>query len=107
MIRRPPRSTLFPYTTLFRSIHDVALGSPRGPLPGAVSVKAKRLVYLQIQEYLRDMGIDQALFTAAVAVSNKSKRVLEREELVRVGIDRREFGENSWPLRQQSQAAKS
>src|SRR5258707_8461231 len=24
MIRRPPRSTLFPYTTLFRSIEDVA-----------------------------------------------------------------------------------
>src|ERR1035437_81821 len=32
MIRRPPRSTLFPYTTLFRSIavgpHDVDLGPP-------------------------------------------------------------------------------
>src|SRR5260221_8312651 len=26
MIRRPPRSTLFPYTTLFRSIHPVHLG---------------------------------------------------------------------------------
>src|SRR5256885_2280286 len=25
MIRRPPRSTLFPYTTLFRSVHDVAV----------------------------------------------------------------------------------
>src|SRR2546422_6809853 len=24
MIRRPPRSTLFPYTTLFRSVHDEA-----------------------------------------------------------------------------------
>src|SRR5256885_13187963 len=24
MIRRPPRSTLFPYTTLFRSVHDAA-----------------------------------------------------------------------------------
>src|SRR3712207_6855019 len=24
MIRRPPRSTLFPYTTLFRSAHDPA-----------------------------------------------------------------------------------
>src|SRR2546422_4282127 len=24
MIRRPPRSTLFPYTTLFRSSHEVA-----------------------------------------------------------------------------------
>src|SRR6266487_6597506 len=35
MIRRPPRSTLFPYTTLFRSIHGwrrsppSPLGSPR------------------------------------------------------------------------------
>src|SRR2546426_5088050 len=28
MIRRPPRSTLFPYTTLFRSV-VVAFGSPR------------------------------------------------------------------------------
>src|SRR3712207_6850862 len=25
MIRRPPRSTLFPYTTLFRSLHDLAV----------------------------------------------------------------------------------
>src|SRR5256885_12732014 len=24
MIRRPPRSTLFPYTTLFRSLQDIA-----------------------------------------------------------------------------------
>src|SRR2546430_13522167 len=28
MIRRPPRSTLFPYTTLFRSARDVRLGQP-------------------------------------------------------------------------------
>src|SRR5436190_21992918 len=28
MIRRPPRSTLFPYTTLFRSLHY--LGAPGG-----------------------------------------------------------------------------
>src|SRR3712207_7425463 len=48
MIRRPPRSTLFPYTTLFRSrgiplvvlvlMSDVALGFffPRDVLPGKV-----------------------------------------------------------------------
>src|SRR3989442_5727369 len=30
MIRRPPRSTLFPYTTLFRSAHP---RNPRGPRP--------------------------------------------------------------------------
>src|SRR3712207_8693231 len=27
MIRRPPRSTLFPYTTLFRSLFNVVLGA--------------------------------------------------------------------------------
>src|SRR2546430_11961365 len=32
MIRRPPRSTLFPYTTLFRSM----LLAPEGPKPGRV-----------------------------------------------------------------------
>src|SRR3712207_7592931 len=26
MIRRPPRSTLFPYTTLFRSVHELSTG---------------------------------------------------------------------------------
>src|SRR3712207_6921627 len=32
MIRRPPRSTLFPYTTLFRSLqHGSAPSRPRGP----------------------------------------------------------------------------
>src|SRR3989441_9525085 len=30
MIRRPPRSTLFPYTTLFRSIYPLLLGWNRG-----------------------------------------------------------------------------
>src|SRR2546421_7038086 len=34
MIRRPPRSTLFPYTTLFRSHLERALG--RGVLRGVV-----------------------------------------------------------------------
>src|SRR3989449_7459214 len=28
MIRRPPRSTLFPYTTLFRSVHEQVLLEP-------------------------------------------------------------------------------
>src|SRR3712207_8046187 len=33
MIRRPPRSTLFPYTTLFRS-HRAACGDAHGPTDG-------------------------------------------------------------------------
>src|SRR3989442_11725418 len=38
MIRRPPRSTLFPYTTLFRS----ALGDPAGRLGSAALVRRDR-----------------------------------------------------------------
>src|SRR3712207_7833686 len=34
MIRRPPRSTLFPYTTLFRSLADVDHDVPLGQLDG-------------------------------------------------------------------------
>src|SRR3712207_8693023 len=30
MIRRPPRSTLFPYTTLFRSVNDGHIGRRTG-----------------------------------------------------------------------------
>src|SRR3712207_7543542 len=33
MIRRPPRSTLFPYTTLFRSQQVEVAGRPRGRVP--------------------------------------------------------------------------
>src|SRR3712207_8474235 len=34
MIRRPPRSTLFPYTTLFRSADEVVEVEPGGLDPG-------------------------------------------------------------------------
>src|SRR5690242_21125542 len=39
MIRRPPRSTLFPYTTLFRSIHVLA---PRALIAHASAVPDSR-----------------------------------------------------------------
>src|SRR5256885_7537701 len=35
MIRRPPRSTLFPYTTLFRSARPHARGGRRSAVPRA------------------------------------------------------------------------
>src|SRR5574341_651547 len=44
MIRRPPRSTLFPYTTLFRSgplpMHQTQW-SPESPLPPPVSLASQ------------------------------------------------------------------
>src|SRR3712207_8914885 len=37
MIRRPPRSTLFPYTTLFRSVSDIELLNPLD-FPGLIAM---------------------------------------------------------------------
>src|SRR2546422_2094268 len=42
MIRRPPRSTLFPYTTLFRSRAIAPVPAPHAP-PVATSQKAREL----------------------------------------------------------------
>src|SRR3989442_4499355 len=40
MIRRPPRSTLFPYTTLFRSRFATAASWPAATAPGGASEAA-------------------------------------------------------------------
>src|SRR6266536_89865 len=42
MLRRPPRSTLFPYTTLFRSLQRARLRSGRPP-SGRYSARAARV----------------------------------------------------------------
>src|SRR3712207_8984705 len=41
MIRRPPRSTLFPYTTLFRSFFFLQLASSPRPKPPLSSAPAR------------------------------------------------------------------
>src|SRR6478672_6865394 len=41
MIRRPPRSTLFPYTTLFRSRAPAGRGATRGGLGGGQARAAR------------------------------------------------------------------
>src|SRR5476649_1021118 len=50
MIRRPPRSTLFPYTTLFRSLRVVATqgrGAARQPSPALVNRSEEHTSELQ------------------------------------------------------------
>src|SRR3712207_9499701 len=62
MIRRPPRSTLFPYTTLFRSSRAQAGGSQTHPVilmhnqPGGSPATLAALP--RIITYYRDRGYD-------------------------------------------------
>src|SRR5256886_11247595 len=46
MIRRPPRSTLFPYTTLFRSGRGVKIGGPEVVVAaGPCSVESREQIF--------------------------------------------------------------
>jgi hypothetical protein len=77
-------------------IHDVGLDPAKTPPRGAILGQVKTLAHERIQDYLREMGIDNALLRAASAVPFESGRFLERDDVVRFGIDRREFGETPW-----------
>jgi hypothetical protein len=78
-------------------IHDVGL-DPTMKIPprGAAAAEAKTVAHARIEKYLREIGIDKALLTAAAAIPFESVRFLERGEVARFGIDRREFGEAVW-----------
>src|SRR3712207_8690036 len=60
MIRRPPRSTLFPYTTLFRSPRVALLLRSRAGLAGAAAGRARLPGELGVGGDLRDLDGDVA-----------------------------------------------
>src|SRR3712207_6846932 len=55
MIRRPPRSTLFPYTTLFRS-RDVVAGGERAAGPREYD-DADGVVHLRLEQRLHQVAL--------------------------------------------------
>src|SRR2546425_8477456 len=58
MIRRPPRSTLFPYTTLFRSQHPVDAGIRKGRahFVGAMAMHHENLARRECARGVNHMG---------------------------------------------------
>src|ERR1019366_6812700 len=55
MIRRPPRSTLFPYTTLFRSVHRLS-GESAARFPGPRRRRGSGLRYRRFFRYRLPLG---------------------------------------------------
>jgi hypothetical protein len=87
MRRVPPGARLGIHTAEIR---------PRFPVPAVIIAAAKEKADRRIDDYLRDMGIAPGLFVAANAVPHQSLRLLQRDELVRFGMDTRAFGETGW-----------
>src|SRR5688572_31953086 len=54
MIRRPPRSTLFPYTTLFRS-ERIELSAGGAPVGQAVGIGEQDIAGLDLQRFLVEL----------------------------------------------------
>src|SRR5258708_35551717 len=63
MIRRPPRSTLFPYTTLFRS------PLLERPAPGALAEGARHLFLDDLAAYVHQVAVLHAAGAGAFAVA--------------------------------------
>src|SRR5215213_3890323 len=76
MIRRPPRSTLFPYTTLFRS--DVAQGHPEVVLSGVnLGLYRDRTAGLRLPDVVREVAAIPGL--ARVRISSIEVNHLDGE----------------------------
>ena len=96
MIRRPPRSTLFPYTTLFRSAKAVrqALIEQKGhrqedlPSEGTVGVMLGRMGYrlqrVQKTKPLKRIEETDAIFENVARINAESD---SREDSLRISID--------------------
>src|SRR5437773_3860234 len=65
MIRRPPTSTLFPYTTLFRSLDLAAVGQPQ----------ARLVVVAHLGEFVADRLVRGDAVEVAATVDRKSTRL--------------------------------
>lgn len=85
-----------PWVTL--GIHDIGFDPALGPVPrnADVAVMAKWSADMRLAGYLRDMGIDHSLLGEAIAIPHETMGRLQRTELVRLGFDRRDFGETVW-----------
>src|SRR2546430_6966667 len=70
MIRRPPRSTLFPYTTLFRSLRQAR----RNLLPHAPPVVVARVWYRQRDRKSTRLNSSHSQISYAVFCLKKKKK---------------------------------
>src|SRR5947199_7709721 len=87
MIRRPPRSTLFPYTTLFRSVHMNDAGRPAAGVHGHEARDGPRLHHLErfrgevrSEEHTSELQSLRHLVCRLLLEKKKQKITIERHD---------------------------
>src|SRR5947208_12734025 len=81
MILRPPRSTLFPYTTLFRSV-----GDPPGRVGTWVAPRLVRDPYRQLTAAFELDGADVGETAAADRIDRKSTRLNSSHQIISYAV---------------------
>src|SRR5258708_28809044 len=81
MIRRPPRSTLFPYTTLFRSVTANASTAPPPPATGGITIASNSVDGASVRMPMELIGSAPPL-----GVRNLDHRVVDAEFSVASGL---------------------
>src|SRR5258708_21676603 len=83
MIRRPPRSTLFPYTTLFRSVRSFLLKLNRGEIRDAIG----RDVISRIADFIQKLfGDTRYIYAASGAGDRKSTRLNSSHQIISYAV---------------------
>src|SRR2546422_3482805 len=78
MIRRPPRSTLFPYTTLFRSKEPLVDGgavTSGEHVEAVLTIEAKNNYEYLVFEDLKPAGLEAAEVRSGESLDRKSTRL--------------------------------
>src|SRR2546430_6500104 len=82
MIRRPPRSTLFPYTTLFRSrVLDIAVHHQGGELGEGIHERGGRIRNQRSEEHTSELQSQSNLVCRLLLEKKKNKTPHPRTEL--------------------------
>src|SRR3712207_9487374 len=93
MIRRPPRSTLFPYTTLFRSVYDEYQINSETPLE--VSDKLNRLSTYEQEDGLEKKKENDAKKSPNIQNKEKNLKIKEEDKKKSTYLDRKSTRLNS------------
>src|SRR3989442_11892478 len=80
MIRRPPRSTLFPYTTLFRSLVAVGEAEPGGHGEVHLVGRQREFAADRSEEHTSELQSRPHLVCRLLLEKKKEMRVRERSE---------------------------
>src|SRR2546426_12377941 len=80
MIRRPPRSTLFPYTTLFRSWNNIRLDPEALAVVDTAAVQRLRYVRQLGHAFLVYPGATHSRFEHALGAYHLARRLLAQVE---------------------------